>query len=152
MRNRKAALVVRRRFVLALLAGWCSLAHAAAPAGRYTVGTGTVQDNKTKLTWQQVVPSGTYTWAAAKSYCVGLGATLGGTWRLPTVRELVSIVDHSRSQPAIEQTAFPNTPNEGFWSSTPYIGISNYAFNVSFYTGDSLAADATTPLRVRCVR
>ena len=37
--------------------------RANAPAGRYTTpASGTVYDTKTKLTWQQAVPTTTYTW------------------------------------------------------------------------------------------
>ena len=62
---------------------------ADAPMGRYTLTndkmlTGTVYDNKTKLTWQQAVPSTTYNWSAAMSYCTGnVGALPGSGWRLP---------------------------------------------------------------------
>src|SRR5664279_4073220 len=82
-----------------------SAAGADAPAGRYTVTSGTVYDSKTKLTWQQVVPATGYIWAAAKTYCVGVGASLGGTgWRLPTRNELLTIVDYSRTNPSIDPT------------------------------------------------
>jgi hypothetical protein len=80
-------------------------ADASAPAGRYVVtnggtGNGTVYDTKTKLTWQQTVSSTTYTWADAKTYCAGVGTSLGGTgWRLPTLKELQTIVDYSQSNP-----------------------------------------------------
>ena len=69
-----------------------SSVDAAAPSGHYVVtagsgtGNGTVYDTKSKLTWQQTISTATYTWADAKTYCAGVGASLGGTgWRLPTV-------------------------------------------------------------------
>src|ERR1700690_1382575 len=92
------------RLVSALAAVAMALAvpagAATAPAGRYTYpATGTVYDTKTKLTWQQTAQSAPrpYAGAAAKTYCAGVGATLGGTgWRLPTVKELQTIVGESR--------------------------------------------------------
>ena len=126
-------------------------ADANAPAGRYTTSGGTVYDTKTKLTWQQTVPSGTYTWAGAKTYCAGLN--LGGTgWRLPTAKELQTIVDDSRTNPSIDTTAFPSTPADVFWSSSPLAGSSSYAWVVFFNVGNSGANDVSGTDYVRCVR
>ncbi len=116
-------------------------ADANAPAGRYVVtnggtASGTVYDTKTKLTWQQAVPSTTYTWAAAKTYCAGVGASLGGTgWRLPTCKELQTIVDDSRTYPAIDSNAFPNTQTTVYWSSSQVAGSPSYAWYVDFSDG-----------------
>src|ERR1700733_1725114 len=121
---------------------------ADAPAGRYTIGAGaaagTVYDTKTKLTWQRTVSSTTYTWANAKSACRGLSLN-GAGWRLPTIAELLSIVDFSRtSAPLIDATAFPGTPSVVFWSSTAVVDSTPTAawpvyFNTGFSTGNDLA-------------
>jgi hypothetical protein len=128
-----------------------SLPPAPAPAGRYTTTGGTVYDTKTKLTWQQAVPSTTYTWTGAKAYCAGLN--LGGTgWRLPTVKELQTIVDDSRTSPSIDTAAFPSTPADYFWSSSPLAGSSSGAWGVGFgygYTSSFVVSDTSL---VRCVR
>src|SRR5215472_2763046 len=83
---------------------------AAAPVGRYTIANGTVYDNKTKLTWQQQSAS-QITLSAAPTYCSSLGLD-GDTWRLPTMKELITIVDYSIAPngPAIDSAAFPGTP------------------------------------------
>jgi len=127
-------------------------AHANAPAGRYTTANGTVYDTKTKLTWQQTVASGTYNWAGAKTYCAGL--SLNGTgWRLPTIKELQTIVDDSRTNPAIDTTAFPSTPADWFWSSSPLAGSSSSAWSVYFDFGYSVTSDVSDFSNyVRCVR
>jgi hypothetical protein len=39
-------------------------------------------------------------------------------WCLPSIAELKSILDSSRSNPAINTSAFPETPSAYFWSST----------------------------------
>jgi hypothetical protein len=139
--------------VIAVLA-LTSAAGADAPAGRYTVTGGTVYDSKTKLTWQQAVPATTYyTWAAAKTYCGGVGAILGGTgWRLPTRNELLTIVDYSRTNPSTDPTAFPSTPVNFFWSSSSLAGSSAYAWSVAFSDGTSSTYDVSFPFNVRCVR
>ena len=134
---------------------------AAAPAGHYVVtpgsgtGNGTVYDSKSKLTWQQTVSSTLYTLADAKTYCAGVGASLGGTgWRVPTIKELLSIVDFSQTgAPMIDPNAFPSTPSELFWSSSPLAGSSSSAWYVDFNDGSSSAYDAVTDAyNVRCVR
>jgi hypothetical protein len=53
-----------------------------------------------------------FTWDGAKAACTG-------TWRLPTIRELQSIVDYSRKDPAVDP-AFQMPANiPACWSSTP---------------------------------
>ena len=135
-------------------------ADANAPAGRYVVtsggtdagtGNGTVYDTKTKLTWQQAVAPGTYTWAGAKTYCAGFN--LGGTgWRLPTIKELQTIADDSQTNPSIDTTAFPSTPADWFWSSSPLAGSSSYAWSVHFYDGVASNFGVSDTYYVRCVR
>jgi hypothetical protein len=133
-----------------------SLAWAAAPAGRYTVNeqAATVLDNKTGLTWQRAVPSTSYTWANAQAYCQGLN--LGGFssgWRLPTKLELETLVDVRVAPPgpAIDTTAFPATPAEAFWTSSPRAGSTD-AWFVFFFDGYTFFDGMDNSLSVRCVR
>jgi hypothetical protein len=128
---------------------------AQAPPGQYqnaANGSG-VLDTKTGLTWQKVVPAGTYTWANAKAYCTGL-ALEGGGWRLPTATELSSLVDETVAQPGptIDATLFPGTPNNYFWSSSPVGGNASYAWLVDFSNGFTSYNDVSNTYRVRCVR
>ena len=130
---------------------YASSANANAPGGRYTTSGGTVYDTKTKLTWQQAVPSTTYTWIGAKAYCASL--SLGGTgWCLPTVKELQTIVDDSQTNPSIDTTAFPSTPPSYFWSSSPFAGSSSLAWNVYFSNGITNYNAVSDTYNVRCVR
>ena len=137
-----------------------TLADAAAPAGRYVVtsgGTnkGIVSDTKTKLTWQQAVQSN-YTWADAKTYCSGVGPTLGGSgWRLPTIKELYTIVDFSMPDaPRIDASAFPGMPtatSDYFWSASPKSGSSSGAWGLDIQgLVQGFWVDNTA--NVRCVR
>jgi hypothetical protein len=54
--------------------------------------------------------------------------------------------------PAIDGTAFPNTPSEVFWSSTPWAGSSSSAWGVDFSYGYAGNGDVGYSYRVRCVR
>jgi hypothetical protein len=150
--------MTRRYQLFVGLIGWIACATAAladAPSGRYTFpATGTVYDTRTQLTWQQAVDPGTYTQSAASTYCTGLSLA-GGGWRLPTKAELESIVDDTRSNPSIDPTAFPSTPGNYFWSSSPYVAASGgYGWFVNFISGLSGSNYYVIGnyYRVRCVR
>ncbi len=134
---------------------------ANTPAGHYVVTagngteTGTVYDVKSKLIWQQMVPTSTYTWDTAQTYCSGVGASLGGVgWRLPTVKELQSIVDLSQAAyPFIDPSAFPSTPSATFWSATLAYGSgASYAWVVNFDRGFTTYNSVSGTNNVRCVR
>lgn len=59
-------------------------------------------------------------------------------WRLPTADELQSIVDYSVAYPGptVDGTWFPNTPSYSYyWTSSPYVGGSYYAWGVAFGYG-----------------
>ena len=129
--------------------------EAGAPPGRYTASNGTVTDTKTKLIWQQVPAPSTMTWQNARSYCAGIGATLGGNgWRLPTIKELQTLVDTSRSRPAIDVTFFPNTSLLGSWTSTLNSAPADdsYAWIILFLDGNEGQAPLSSTREVRCVR
>jgi uncharacterized protein DUF1566 len=102
---------------------------AGCPAeGRFKDnGDGTVSDTCTGLMWQKDNAPSSYTWQDALKYCEAL--RLGGhlDWRLPNLRELQSIVDYGRTNPAIDplfgavpawywsSTTFPDPPNTVAW-------------------------------------
>jgi PKD repeat protein len=127
---------------------------ASAPPCRYTIandGTpeGTVHDVVTGLTWQQKVLAGTYSWSGAEASC----QSLGSDWRLPTLKELASIVDVSAWNPAIDEAAFPGTPGGFFWSST-LLGNdagTGEVWGISFGDGNVHTAAVGTNSSVRCV-
>jgi hypothetical protein len=140
------------RCVRSNTAVFASAGGGGAPPGRYTIVNGTVYDTHTKLTWQQVVDPSTYTQGVASDYCAGLDLA-GRGWRLPRYSELLTIVDPTRSAPAIDGSAFPNTPPELFWSSSQYAGASTgVAWYVNFRAGDSSDNGSSVANHVRCVR
>jgi len=138
--------------------------------GHYIVSVDglTVTDTSTGLIWQRdgsgprAGCSGgtaqiderdlTCNWAEAKAYCAGL--TLDGPgWRLPTLGELVTLVDDTViSGATIDQTAFPNTPPWYFWTSSPYVSSPGVAWDVDFNTGASMILGVGSQEGVRCVR
>lgn len=73
-------------------------------------------------------------------------------WRLPTRKELLSIVDNSRFKPAIDLRYFPNTPAGDFWSSSPYAEKTDFAWEVSFKYGEADTDQKNESNHVRLVR
>lgn len=134
-------------------------------------GDGTVLDQKSGLVWQKcasgqgsagdsytdcsVGTANLVSWTAALTYCNTLNLAGVGGWRLPSVKELVSLVDYSRtSSPFINQTFFPNSV-DSFWTSTthPSGSYKFQAYQVIFTSGTYDTFDKVSSLvRVRCVR
>ena len=73
-------------------------------------------------------------------------------WRLPTRKELLSIVDNGQLKPAIDGNYFPNTPSAHFWSSSPYADKTGLAWQVYFQYGEALTAEKGQDGQVRLVR
>jgi len=141
----------------------CVRGSRCYPTSRFVVlAGGLVQDSLTDLVWQQdgsgtgCSGSGTLTctWAEAQAYCAGL--TLAGLsgWRLPTVKELSSLVDFTVALGLpINQTAFPNTtlPSR-FWTSSSAF-LPGTVWDVDFVGGGrSSFDDVGNQNGVRCVR
>ena len=112
-----------------------------------------VVDNNTGLMWQQTIPTDRYKWNNAVSYCNDSGYAGYNDWRLPTPQELLTIVDNSRYNPAIDTTYFPNTPSTSyFWSSSTFVYNTNFAWIVYFNYGFVYYDDKSNGSNVRCVR
>lgn len=78
---------------------------------------GTVSDISTGLMWQKGTAD-KMTWEEALDYCVHLPLAGYTDWRLPTQKELRSLVDYSSYYPAINTAFFPTTVSNNYWSST----------------------------------
>ncbi|HEV3190236.1 MAG TPA: DUF1566 domain-containing protein [Polyangiaceae bacterium] len=116
-----------------------------------TTSTDVVVDRLTQLTWQRNLEPKSYLWSDADAYCRCLAVGGHDDWRLPTRIELVSIVDFTKPSPAIDSNAFPGTPGDYFWTSSPLIGNSSAFWYVYFFDGNTHSTDASSSYRVRCV-
>ncbi len=133
------------------------------PNDRFTVhNDGTVMDKQTGLMWQQCTLglSGTmcdqgsasiFNWKGALEQAGNEFATYSD-WRLPNVKELLSIVEKQCSAPAINLTIFPNTTSSHVWSSSPNANDSSYAWLVHFAYGNSSLNHRDYYKKVRLVR
>jgi hypothetical protein len=114
-------------------------------------GDGTVTDKASGLMWQQET-GGEMNWGSALSYCENSSLAGYSDWRLPTIKELVSIVDWSKDNPAIETEYFPNTMSSYYWSSTSrHSTRALYVYFIGSYVG-YLAKYKTGSCYVRAVR
>ena len=90
-------------------------------------------------------------WKDALSYCEGLTWADHDDWRLPNAHELQSIINYKECQ-SIDKTAFPNTPEAWFWSSSSYVNLASYAWGVEFANGGVTLHIKTNNNLTRCVR
>ena len=114
---------------------------------------GTVTDNNTYLIWQQQDDGITKSWANAKTYCDNL--SLGGysDWRLPSKKELVTIVNYAIPEPGPTiQPVFNNARSSAYWTATDMADSTSSAWNVVFYNGQTDAPTKSANYYARCVR
>jgi hypothetical protein len=118
-----------------------------AKADRFVVNADRVLDRQTNLTWQRAVPTPTYGWQDARTYCAGLSLGEFSGWSLPTKEELETLLVKT-SHPTIDTTMFPATPEEAFWTSSSANGTAHV---VHFDNGTSDDQPVSLAFHVRCV-
>ena len=134
------------------------------PYTRYEVhDDGTVTDLETNLMWAQCVAglsgmvcdSGTaekMDWAVALEHAQNSELAGHNDWRLPNIKELFSLVDFNRVEPAINLDVFPATTVEYTWSSSPMIDFAQDAWFVNFKAGLNWFKGRSSTHLVRMVR
>lgn len=164
-----------------LCCGWlccvAELVHATCLANlpaqaldsRYQIQGETVVDQHTGLMWQRCALGQVwspekkrcqldlelqrlFTWSEAVTLAQATAFAGHGDWRLPNKNELSSLLDRACTGPALNETAFPDTPLGGFWTSTPARHTSNFAWHIDFTVGTLVAFDMDKRFAVRLVR
>ena len=107
----------------------------------------------TGLEWQDNQEAKTVkkSWQKAKAYCQELELSSKSDWRLPTIKELQTIVDVKRYKSAIKRS-FSNVSSSYYWSSSVDVSNSSLAWNVNFNLGDTTNYSKSFIYYVRCVR
>lgn len=90
-------------------------------------------------------------WDDAVDYCHSLKLNGLSTWRLPTFKELLSIVDYGRVNPAINPV-FSYVRDNTYWTSTDFSATRSRAWTIDFRTGKTYYSYKTTNHAVRCVK
>lgn len=103
-------------------------------------GDGTVTDTVTGLVWTKSTVA-----KDIEHDDVGKAiAALGGDWRLPTVDELITLLDRARYNPAIDTDAFPDTESDWYWTSTPCAENPSAVWVVCFEKGHVCCGNTLT--------
>ena len=124
---------------------------------------GTITDNKTGLMWVKNphtdLPEkfkGEMKWQPAIDACKALDFAGQKDWRLPTVEELISIIDWTAGaksgEPTIDTKFFPDTKTSWYWTITPCPWVAGGARVVSFYSGGVDSSYEDGSFYVRLVR
>lgn len=140
-----------------------SLLNPVRPTTDYTDnGNGTVTHTPTGLMWKRCTEG--QTWDGTASTCTGTATSMAwdiaklttstfagnSDWRMPTEEELLSLVDYTVFFPAINTSAFPNTPNQWFWSASVSASNSSNAWITS--DGSTFPHNVSAPALLRLVR
>lgn len=110
---------------------------------------GTITDTATGLMWQKDTLS-TMSYDNAILTCSELDLAGHKDWRLPTIEELVSIVDYDRRDPACDPVF--RSVSDYYWSSETDQYLPNFARIVFFYNGFVSCYYKTDFYYVRAVR
>lgn len=145
-------------------------AGAAWPIQRFVDnGDGTILDRLTGLVWLKDANclGATADWQQALTWVVVTLNFSPGTdctdyaprtyrdWRLPNVKELLSLADYSRSAPALpEGHLFAKLPSlsVAYWSSSTFASFGTGAWGVDLNTGLSQSFSKSSSQRVLAVR
>jgi hypothetical protein len=126
-------------------------AGVAWPTPRFTDnGDGTVTDNLTGLIWLKDAdcPAVEKTWQQALDWVVDLNTTsiacidyapmTFADWRLPNIRELLSLVDYSQAVGAALPLGHPflGGVKQFYWSSSSLVTLESYAWIVDMFIGN----------------
>lgn len=112
-----------------------------------------VHDCRTGLVWSAAPLQGgkELNHAAAMKACADLDLLGHKDWRAPTIEELLSIVDYTRCDPAVDTDYFKG-PYAWTWSSTIAAAPAGSAWFVSLSGGHSNRLSQTYANHVRAVR
>jgi hypothetical protein len=124
---------------------------ADAPKGHFMIGDDVVEDSATELIWEREPMASASGADDAAEYCAQLELQ-GGGWRLPTIKELYTLVDESRTVPAIDTEVFPDTAPAFYWSSSAVAGFDEFTWAVNFEQGTDGWFPRENEHFVRCVR
>ena len=107
-------------------------------------------DSETGLEWQ-AENIGEMTWDDAVKYAKKLTLNGKSDWRLPTRKELFSLVDGEKYNPCCKTDKL-NCVSSYYWSSTTYAFNTSSAWLVNFSYGSVSNGNKSVNVYVRCVR
>lgn len=170
MKQRTASLLLALAplFTSSATAQTCNSAiQEVTPSNDFTFSADTVTDNRTGLTWRRCLEGQTFSDNATPTdysddscspgvlYFSWQGALQRADgqvgWRLPSSKELVSIVERSCDSPAANLQLFPGMGNLRLWSSSPSQANVDMVWVTDFTTGTTLTGARLNNLPLRLV-
>jgi hypothetical protein len=130
-------------------------ARAPEPPSRFVIEGGTARDVLTGLTWARDVSPSPVTYAQGGGYCAALVVDGKGPFRLPTIKELVGLVDSRiKGTPKIDKTAFPKADKMYVaFSSTRYAADpTGQTWKVDLTNAEYFRGIQSDPVNVLCVK
>ena len=121
---------------------------------RLALASDVLIDNKTGLMWQDnsAAKYKMKDWQGALAFCEELHLAGHDDWRLPTVKELETVIDMSEGNPAVKNS-FKNVGSSGYyWSSTEDESDKASARMMNFKRAYDYINYKTYKRYVRCVR
>jgi hypothetical protein len=115
-------------------------------------GNGIIHDNRYGVDWTQTPYPDSLTWEDALQYADTLQLAGYSDWRLPNIKECQSIIDITRSQPAVDISLFPNIGSQHYWSSTSLPNQTTKAWYLDTHNGLTTYQSKTSRLSVILVR
>ena len=121
-----------------------------------------VRDKVTGLIWEVKTNdcsihdrNHTYAWNNTTKFIAAVnGETFGGfsDWRLPSMKELSTLVKSEKLNPAIDTGFFPHTVSSYYWSSTTHANFTGISWYVNFGYGNVNYKYRSSSYYVRAVR
>ncbi|MBQ4833962.1 DUF1566 domain-containing protein [Pseudoalteromonas sp. MMG010] len=134
---------------------------------RFTINAdGTVSDTQTGLMWQvcsygQSYDSDTNTCTGSAQQLTWQEALRGAQnddtasyddWQVPNIKELATILEHSCTDPSINESVFFDTESQNYWSNTSGVTTTGSAWVYQFDSGLNSLHDKTSNVYLRLVR
>ncbi len=118
--------------------------------GDLQFSAGTWSDRRTGLVWQ-ANPTVEQTWDEALVYCNDLALAGSEAWRLPSIKELETLVDRDTDASVYTFEALrTETGLNTYWSSTPYV-VGDGAWALMFNSGRTVDRPPSGDYFTRCV-
>jgi Protein of unknown function (DUF1566) len=133
---------------------------ADPPLRRFVPNGDEVTDTATGLIWKRCSEGqkwdGSTCIGEVKGYSLGRAMQIAHQkgWRVPNLKELSTLIDETKSSPAIDLKVFPSTPVQEYWSSTYGASYNqlNFAWRVNFWYGANAFHFHRGRVAVRLVR
>jgi len=110
------------------------------PDDRFVISGDKVCDRTTGDIWEQDPDTFTrpgMSHGDALAFCLALDKGDGQVYELPSVQQLVSVLDYTERDPALTPGVFSNVRSDFYWSATPVAGLKGFEFKFLVGVGGS---------------